>query len=401
MRRAVWVSTLTAVLVAGGACTREPRLVSGQARLVPADDAEVLVAAPGRELDTTVGVRTLAAGTRVRVMSGMATIVLVSGDRLEFAGRSEVRLDDPPRLISGEVLLVPGTARPLTIEAGGSTIAALGPARVARDLAVTAASYRTGIRLDSAGQRLRIPPLRQASVASLGEVPGRADPIVYDPANPWDRLYLGDAVAMASELEARSRGFTSSLARGEGRTPGFYRLLLPVLEGEAGFGEVLLSAERPPGETLVGIAIALQGSGGTFETRFREVFDFRDAGADWGLVALDQGVKRAPDVVASVDQAIGRAPLAFAPPPSTRPPARPPEPEPFPLVPPVTAPPAPGPTSGRPGAATAPGGVGATDGTPPPVSPTPAVRPPPPPPLLTPVADLLAGLLPGLVTVEP
>ncbi|HVL93684.1 MAG TPA: hypothetical protein VM264_10115, partial [Acidimicrobiales bacterium] len=318
MRRAAWL-VVGVVVVLSAACARDDRLSSDQARLVPAEGAEVLVAESGGRLRPSSGVRTLGAGDRVKAAQGTAALLLSNGDRLELATGTEVQLGEPVRLETGALLLVPGTARPLAVDAAGSSVMALGPARVTRDLAVTAASYRTGLRLESAGRRLRVPPLRQASIASLGEVPSEASPIVYDAADGWDRTYLADAAALATQLETRSRGFTASLSRGAGRTAGFYRLLLPALEAEPGFDEALLSPDRPAGETLVGTAIALEGAGGTFATRFGEVFAFRGAGADWGLVALDQGVDDVPAIVATVDQAIGRAPLAFAPPPSTRP----------------------------------------------------------------------------------
>lgn len=397
MKRAVGVLVLTIVLVAGVACSRDERPSVGQVRLVPAPGAKLAVGEAGAEPGPSTGPRTLATGARIRVLAGSATVTLPTGDRLELAEEADVRVGDRPELLSGRVLLVPGGAGPLVIDAAGSTVTALGPARVERDLAVTAASYRTGVRLESAGRRLRVPPLRQASIASLGEVPTEAALLVYDPSDPWDREYLPGAAELAAELDARSRGFTASVAGGQGRTPGFYRLLLPALEGEAAFDARSLEPARPPGELLVGLAIAVEGSGGTFSTRRREVFELRDAGADWGLVVLDQGVTAPPAVVAAVDQAIGRAPLAFAPPPSTRPVSRPAPaprppgsgpsaPAPVPTVPPTAAPPA----TGSGGTAPPPVGV------PPPVSPPTTQRP-----LLAPVTDLLVGLLPGLVSTEP
>ncbi len=397
MKRAVAVLVLTIVLVAGVACSRDERPSVGQIRLVPGPGAELEVGQPGAAPGPSTGPRTLATGARIRVLAGSATVTLPTGDRLELAEGADVRVEDRPELLAGRLLLVPGGAGPLVVDAAGSTVTALGPARVERDLAVTAASYRTGARLESAGRRLRVPPLRQASIASLGEVPTAAAPIVYDPADPWDREYLPGVAELAAELDARSRGFSASVAGGEGRTPGFYRLLLPALEDEAAFDARSLEPARPPGELLVGLAIAVAGSGGTFSTRRREIFELRDAGADWGLVALDQGVTAPPVVVAAVDQAIGRAPLAFAPPPSTRPVDRP-----VPASrPPESGPPAPAPAPTVPG--TAPPAAPPIVGPPPPaVGGTPPVSPPTTQrPLLAPVTDLLVGLLPGLVSTEP
>ena len=46
------------------------------------------------------------------------------------------------------------------------------------------------------------------------------------------------------------------------------------------------------------------------------MFAFRDQGAPWGLVALDQGVSRVP-VLATIEGAIGRGPTLFAEGPGT------------------------------------------------------------------------------------
>lgn len=391
MKRALPLLALTALLAVGSGCARPERLSEGRVRVEPAAGATVVVDDDGAAMRTVTGTETLDTGTRLRVTAGRATVTLAGGDRLELAEGANLRLSDPPSLLSGRVVVVPGSTRPVPVEVAGTRVTALGPARLDRDLAVTAASYRTGLRLDSAGRRLRVPPLRQATVAALGELPSQVDPIAYDAGDPFDREYLAGAADLGAELDARSRGLTASLARGEGRTPGFFRLLLPELENEPAFGVGSLAPGRDAGETLVGIAIALRGSGGTFATRVQEVFAFRDAGADWGLVALDQGVDEIPQVVSTVDQAIGRAPLAFAPPPSTRPASGPPVQAPEPAAPPPTSPPPAAPVTTTPPPVTVP----------PPVVPGPVAPPVTQPPLLAPITDLLVGLLPGLIATGP
>jgi hypothetical protein len=74
---------------------------------------------------------------------------------------------------------------------------------------------------------------------------------------------------------------------------------------------------RPPGDTLVGAAIALESTRGTFAERWAAVFGFRDQNAGWGLVALDQGVARAA-LLATMDGAVSRAPAQFAAGPPSR-----------------------------------------------------------------------------------
>jgi len=83
------------------------------------------------------------------------------------------------------------------------------------------------------------------------------------------------------------------------------------LAAEPGFTAPLVNPARPPGETLVGAAITLEGARGTFTERWGAVFGFRDEGAPWGLVALDQGVSRVP-LLATIDGSISRGPTQFA-----------------------------------------------------------------------------------------
>jgi hypothetical protein len=87
--------------------------------------------------------------------------------------------------------------------------------------------------------------------------------------------------------------------------------VLPGLSDEPEFTVNLLAPGRPAGETLVGAALADLGDRGTFGERWRSVFGFRDAGAAWGLVALDQGVDRAP-LLGAITQAVDSSPITIA-----------------------------------------------------------------------------------------
>ena len=129
--------------------------------------------------------------------------------------------------------------------------------------------------------------------------------MTFSASDPWDQRYLGDAIDLGDELQARSQGFTAQLASGEGHTAGFYRQLLPALENQPAFSQSLLQPDAAPGETLVGASIAVQGKNGSFLDRWRSVFGFHDQGARWGLVALDQHVTRGP-LLSEVDDALGR-----------------------------------------------------------------------------------------------
>ena len=160
--------------------------------------------------------------------------------------------------------------------------------------------------------------------------------------------------------------------------------MLPGLVDDVDFTATLLDGQRPVGETLIGAAIVDLGRRGTFLERWASVFEFRDAGAAWGLVALDQGVDASPllgavtRAVDSTELAIGTAPTGGGRPPRRRA-APPPPPCPADRPPP---PPDPGaapsttvPTPGDPGE-----GDGGLLG-----------------PVVSPVTDLLAGLINGLL----
>ena len=367
-----------------------PRLGPGEARLTVSAGGRTLVADEGRPLRPVDGSRTLRRGARVKVLAGFATMGLAGGSEIGLRGGSEVNLAARPTLVTGDLLAV--ARRPLTLEAGSSTIVVEGAARLSRDLAVSAASYHGNVSLESAGRSLRVAPLRQAAVPSLGVVPAEPQPLRYRLTDPWDRRFLGPAMDLGEELQARSRGLTVSLPPGEGRTPGFYRLLVPDLEREPAFDAPLLSDARPAGETLVGAVITVSGRRGTFLDRWGSVFSFRQQGASWGLVALEQGISDAPALVRSLDLAIGRAPLAFAAPP---PAAGTPPPGPGPGT-------GGGPAAGRPrapaaprGAASGPGsspGQGASSGRPPLPRPPPSGTPLDP--VVKPLVDTVDGLLP-------
>src|SRR5207253_2816528 len=150
-----------------------------------------------------------------------------------------------------------------------------------------------------------------------GLVPDRPVPLRYRASDAWDRRFLADAIDLGRDLDARSRGITGQLGPDQGRTAGFYRLVLPGLDREADFSQAMLdttTADLTTGERLVGAVIAIEGRRGSFARRWTSTFAFRADGAAWGLVALDQGVTRAGSLVTDLDLALGRltAPGAVA-----------------------------------------------------------------------------------------
>jgi hypothetical protein len=226
---------------------------------------------------------------------------------------------------------------------------------------VVIGAYQGTAGVAAGGRSVELRALRQIALSATGAPPEQASPLTYSNADPWDERFLGGTKELSDELTARSNGFT-----GQARASGvegsvLVRQLLPSLATDPTFDRSLLATSRPPGETLVGTAIAVVGKQGSFAARWAAVFNFRDEGADWGLVALDQAVPRAP-LLSTLDAAIARATTTVASPtvPRAPRPTAPAAPSPTHVVaPPATpapTPPTPVPTSPTP-PATGPGGV--------------------------------------------
>lgn len=322
MNRPRWAAAVIAGLItlAAGACSDSGTPLTG--RLVVNGQAEVT--RPGEDRRTVDGTRSLKAGDRVRMRAGTAVIRLPDGRQVELREGTDVEMqfseDDKegrPILLGGDLLVISGE-KPLPIGLTGAEVAVQGDARVSRGVALLVGVYKGTAQLSAGGSTLAIPALRQAALPATGQLPARVSPLEVLPADSWDQRYLSDAIELSNQLSARSEGFSAQLAAGEGRTVNYFRDLFPRLAAEPAFTASLLNPARAPGETLVGAAITLEGTRGSFAERWAAVFGFRDVGAPWGLVALDQDVQRVP-VLAAIEAAISRSPTQFAqgPPPST------------------------------------------------------------------------------------
>lgn len=319
---------------------RPDTLRAGEARLEVDGRAQV-VRADG-DIEIVDGSTIVGRGDEVTATRGTMRLLFRSGAELEGRAASrvdvrptEVRVGAAPELMGGSLLVESDTpfemlsaGNQLRFEpADGAPVAA----RLERSLALAAAAYSGTIHLDSAGQERTIPALRELAVAVLGGPPPFARALSYDEADPWDMRFLGPAMELGRRLDALSGAYSESLDPGEGRTVGFYHGVLPSLVQEVSFSDSLLDPNREPGETLVGAAIAGRGERASFVERWTAVFEFRNLGARWGLVALDQGVDADP-LIADIQSALNATPFEFAGPPSVAvdpaaPPISPPAPE--------------------------------------------------------------------------
>ncbi|MGQ0433021.1 MAG: hypothetical protein ACT452_11525 [Microthrixaceae bacterium] len=384
MARRVVVAVLTlAVLAPAGCSDRQP--AKGEARLEV--NGQAIVERRDGDEELIDGKTSVRAGDRVELSEGVGRMVLRDGVRLELragvgdAANTMLRMGTTPVLEAGDLLVTaPGST---SLAAAGTTVVVEGgAAQVSRVLGMAVAAYDGVVRLDSAGLRREIPALREMRVPALGRPPQRPRPLDYRADDPWDRRFLGAAIDLGRTLEALANGYTQNLDPGEGRTPGFFRLVLPGLDDEPQFDGTLIDLTKPPGETLVGAAISELGRRGSFVDRWRSVFGFRDQGAEWGLVAMDQGVSGTP-LLGAIEDAIGSSPLAFGGPRGRG----------------VSTPGRRGPTEG-----TGPGGSTTTTTTTPTTPPTtpPTTTPPttllPPDNPITPILEPILDPAPGPVT---
>lgn len=364
------------------------------------------------ELDGTarVGDRTLGPGTHdlavgdvLDVEEGSGLVSLPGDATVEVREGSRLEVGATPSLLEGDALLV-GEGE---LDADGTTVALDGgAARVGRSTGVVIAVYEGRADVRSGGRSLPdgLPALRQVVVPDAGLLPRRPAPLAYaDDPDPWDRRWLGAAIDLGVELDARAVGLS---AAGDGS--GVVRALLTD-----GADAAFVRADGGPrsaGEAAVGAAIAATGQGGSPPERLAAAFAFRDEGARWGLVALDQQAEREP-LLAALDGALDdAAPVLFAAPPasggssspSRRPTSPPASPSPSPSTGPSPSPPPASPPPPSPPPPTSPPPPPPPPTTPPPTTPLPTVPPLPPPPTTppgsatTPLEDLLGGVLDGL-----
>lgn len=313
MRLRAIATVVLVALVGAPACSGDDERDAYRLEL----DGRARVTAPGENRTLDEGEHTVRVGDTVRMLDGDAVLKLPGERELWLRATdgdaSIVEIAATPNVVDGDVVALGEDG--LHVTAGDVDVrVARGAARVQRGLGVTVGMYRGSAAVRSAGRSLDggLPALRQVSVAATGLLPRKAVPLVYDDKDPdpWDQRFLGDAIELGGFLDTQSRGFTSQLGPVASVDAALLERVLPPLADQAWLGAKLGAAERSAGEALVGAAIVVE-TGGPLEGRWDDVFSFRGAGARWGLVALDQQVKRDALKGRLID-AVGRSPLLFA-----------------------------------------------------------------------------------------
>lgn len=309
---AVAATLLAAGLASVAVTSGGDSLREGEARLVPDGDVEVSLA--GAEFTSVTEDMVLVESDRVRVLGGQAVLELPEGSAAELRGGSQVAVggDDGAVLTleRGDLLMQVGDGTAAVDGETAEVTVGAGAAKLERSASLVAGVYEGSAIVAGRGRSLSIPPLRQAAVVGVGRLPdeGGVRPLQLDESDEWDRRFLGTVLELDRRLVAFGRGFEAILAPDEAITPSLYQTLLPELADEALTGDLL--AQRSAGENLIGLSLVALDEA-PFEDSYEQIFDLRDAGARWGLIAADRG-HEPPEVVDTVELAIDRAPLEVA-----------------------------------------------------------------------------------------
>ncbi|MCU1356924.1 MAG: hypothetical protein JWM89_2342 [Acidimicrobiales bacterium] len=238
-------------------------------------------------------------GDRIDIRRGRAEFELAEGVRFEGLARStrvadtSLEMARVPTLRSGRLLVASPAGTSLHTGIADVRVEPAGVARIARSYAVTLGSYRGSAVLSSAGIARSVPALRSVVAAATGEI-GRVRPIDQR-GDRWDRRYLADAVSLDSQLAPLARG----MRVGKVDPRSLLATVRGVLDRSPSAAAVARLVKGRPNRLDLGIALAVIGNGTrtTFAERGARALAFRDAGASWGLVAMD--VRADPDAVAA------------------------------------------------------------------------------------------------------
>ncbi|CAN5795691.1 hypothetical protein BH10ACT1_BH10ACT1_35090 [soil metagenome] len=264
-------------------------------------DGTVVVHRAGGAVDTVTDRTRLEPGDRLRVRSGSAELELADDVRFSAVeatgGRpaTDVQMAAVPLLRSGPLLVVAPGGITVRSGAGEVRVGAEGAARLTRTAAVSVDVFRGRAVLASAGASRSVPALRNGDIVAAGEL-SRSRPVGYRSSDAWDRRFLSPALSLDRELASlvpgmRADGLDGAALAERLRSEGHAAVSATALRS-------LISQRSGALDAAVGTAVVGEGEGSSYRRRWDRAFGFHDAGAGWGLVAIDLGAD--PDAVIDV-----------------------------------------------------------------------------------------------------
>ena len=260
--------------VAGTAACRTPSLEQGELRVHLDGDAALEVATRDGRFAAVDDGSVISQGATIRGRAGEPRLELVDGSQIIVGRDARLEFGRTLRLDEGEVLVK--SSRPATIATPLTTIRSSGLTRVGQALATTVRVYEGKATVTSHGRSLGVPALRQTAVADGGLVPRLPTPITWRSGDLWDERFLAPIIELTDQLDGQARGFGRQASSASASD-------IASLVGLPGSALVSEVRNRPSGETLIGGALVAAGAHDA-----DGVFELRDAGAAWGVVAVEQ-----------------------------------------------------------------------------------------------------------------
>lgn len=294
-RPLVAVLCVVAVLAAG--CSSGDDLGAGDAATV-ADGSTAEFSTDGQQWTQRDAGEVIPADAQVRSVDDELGLqfrdgeVRLSPDAVATISATRVTLERGQALVDSDGAL--------TAAYDDATVAGAGQYRLAAGLASRVGVYSGDVVVRRPAQEQQVAALRQLDLSAFRLEP--PTPLQYRDSDVWDQQLLADAIAFDGEASRLAAGMDSQLGTRVRGLP-FYRqfgarsAVLPVLTRLA-----TVARNRrfgPPSDVLLPLFVA-QAASGTIDDAAAAVGELRNAGAKWGLIALELDV-RSQQVVAAID----------------------------------------------------------------------------------------------------
>lgn len=242
----------------------------------------------------------------VQTHSAGEALVRLEGNRhLTLAPDSKIRIRDERSVESQGGSVLAETSDSLAVTFGGGRATTSGATfRVDRGIsAARVGSYSGRVTLSAPGEeRLTLGSLFQAS-PSVSFMPQAPVPYDFEGSDEWDRLHLGEVIALQEELDQLSAGLETQIGR---ERPGLD--YFAALEKNANVSFMKPYLKRDPLNLLIAFNIAVHDDA-PLASAFRQAFSLYDRGAEWAVAAAIMKV-RLQAVIADLEDIASVAVLA-------------------------------------------------------------------------------------------
>jgi hypothetical protein len=300
------IAVLLTVGLSATGCSSEG-LRAGDAATI-ADGSTAEMAVDGDDWVPAQGGSTVPEGARVRAGKTEVVLQMRNGTARLSPGATAVIQRHQVEVANGEVLI--DSDKDLAAAVEDTTVTGTGTFRVTSGLSARVGVYQGSAIVKRPAQEREVTGLRQLDLSAF-RLAAAPSPLQYRDSDAWDQQFLGDAITFDGEAARLAGGIDIEVGRAPLR-PRFYRefagrSVLPFL-GQAAT-VTRRGAFGPPSDILMTVFVS-RAAPGPLAPAVERVADLRDAGARWGLVAVELDVA-SEQVVAAIDT-LGRNDLAVA-----------------------------------------------------------------------------------------